>query len=117
MFENINKKIQEFEYDFKNSMPYYPVQDYLKELKQAMSIDYIDSVEFKDFHIYVKDKCFNTIDFLLTECKYPPEDIVDKRFYIDRTVKQIKEYSRSAIHMFKMAFEYYKPTKKSENTL
>jgi hypothetical protein len=111
MFKEINKKIQEFEYDESNSMPYYPMKEYLNELKKLMNID---AEKFKDFHYYVQEKCFATIEFCLSECKEIPSDIKEKKFYRDWTVKQFKEGAESAILRFKVAIEYYKPTKEAK---
>ena len=109
----VNKKIQAFEYNYTDTKLYYPVADYLKELKDLMNVDHIDAIKFKELHDYVKLVCLNVMDNLIKDCKREPDLRLDRSWQIDSTVKTIKANSTSAIRCFKVAIEWYRPPEKS----
>jgi hypothetical protein len=104
MFKEIKDKIQAFELT-NDLYPYFPLSDYLHELKIAMNIDHLDKNIL--FCNYINNHCIQIVSDCIDECKVPVYDKKEIDWYMKTTIRKIKEKVKLSIGWFELACHHF----------
>jgi hypothetical protein len=106
MFKEFEGKILAFKLT-DDLYTYFPLPDYLLELKIAMNIYLLNKNENILFCNYINNLCIQIVSDCIDECKVPVYDKKEIDWYMKTTIKEIKDKVRLSIRWFELACHHF----------
>lgn len=104
----INNAIQLEEIEYENGLPYYKIEDHLKDMYEILSINGCN----EEFDAYIKKECLDYINKSIKMSREPiPQHlrapVERKEKYMPDTIRQLKHTSTQCIRYLKYGHERF----------